>query len=68
MYSTVQKECRQHLSADQMAVFDRLSNLSVELVAKLAEKKQLARARNMTDNELAKLSKDQVSRQRICRP
>jgi len=55
MNSTIQKECRKPLSAEQMAVFDRLSNLSVELVAKLAEKKQLSSARNMTDNELAKL-------------
>jgi hypothetical protein len=55
MTSTIQKECRKPLSAEQMAVFDRLSNLAVELVAKLAEKKQLTTARNMTDNELAKL-------------
>lgn len=55
MYSTIQKEGRQRLTTEQMAVFDRLSNLSVELVAKLAEKKQLTNARNMTDNELARL-------------
>lgn len=55
MTSKIQKECRKSLSAEQMAVFDRLSNLAVELVAKLAEKKQLTTARNMTDNELAKL-------------
>ncbi|EIB96321.1 hypothetical protein [Pantoea sp. Sc1] len=55
MTSTIQKECRKTLPAEQMAVFDRLANLSVELVGKLAEKKQLTTARNMTDNELAKL-------------
>lgn len=55
MTSIIQKECRKPQSAEQMAVLDRLSNLSVELVAKLAEKKQLTTARNMTDNELAKL-------------
>jgi len=55
MTSTIQKECRKPLSAEQTAVFDRLSNLAVELVSKLAEKKQLTTARNMTDNELAKL-------------
>lgn len=38
MNSTIQKECRKPQSASQMAVFDRLSNLTVELVAKLAEK------------------------------
>lgn len=52
---TIQKECRKLPSAEQMAVFDRFSNLAVELVAKLAEK-QLTTARNMTiDNELVKL-------------
>lgn len=55
MTSRIQKECRKPLPAEQMALFDRLSNLTVELVANLAEKKQLTTARNMTDNELAKL-------------
>ncbi|MDE1497407.1 helix-turn-helix domain-containing protein [Xenorhabdus bovienii] len=55
MNSTIPKELQKPLSAEQTAVFNRLANLSVELVAKLAEKKQLASARNMTDNELAKL-------------
>ncbi|WP_338885651.1 DNA-binding protein [Xenorhabdus sp. TH1] len=51
----IQKELQETLSAEQMTVFNRLVNLSVELIAKIAEKKQLTSARNMTDNELAKL-------------
>ncbi|MEG3130859.1 helix-turn-helix domain-containing protein [Pantoea cypripedii] len=55
MNVTIQKELQKPLSAEQAAVFQRIANLSVELIEKLTEKKSLTSALNMTDNELAKL-------------
>lgn len=55
MNSTIQNDLQKQLSTERAAVLNRMTSLTRELVEKLAEKKCLSSALNMTDNELVKL-------------
>ncbi|MGN5083638.1 helix-turn-helix domain-containing protein [Aeromonas sp. 31P] len=55
MNSVIQEERQTQPSTERVAVLTRITNLTAELVQRLAEKKCLTNALNMTDNELAKL-------------
>ncbi len=55
MNSVIQKRTSQQLSVERVAVLERMTVLTKELVNELAEKKSLASALKMSDNELAQL-------------
>lgn len=55
MNLTILKDTHKTFSTDQAAVFERMNQLSAELVASLTEKKSLTRALRMTDSELVQL-------------
>ncbi len=55
MNSVIQKRTSQQLSVERVAVLERMTVLTKELVNELAEKKSLASALKMGDNELAQL-------------